>query len=115
MAINGTITLGTGKTVQAQKWDNGDITISLPTTIRHGLGTATGGFATRKATAKQAATFVADNVVKLPVKLVTKADVVTNTDTLNNMMYMALHASSASARRFWARKAGLVDAALAAL
>lgn len=102
--MSGTITLSNGKTVKATKWDNGAITWEQTKMTRHGIGTGVSGMVQRNATDKQASTFVPDVVA--PVFKISDSE---------NVRHMANFAVTASARRFWARKAGLVDAVLAAL
>lgn len=131
MTVTGTLTLANGKLVKATKWNDGSVTWEQLKTVRHGSGTSTGGFVQRKATPKQAATFVLDGwivdaeraevlayaeMTARGVKVL--ADIVKAEMNepvayarISNLVHLAEVASTASARAFWARKAAARQAA----
>ncbi len=119
MLMSGTLTLSNGKNVKASVWANGTVTWEQLKMIRHGSGTATGGFVQRTATPKQAATFVLDSWI-VDVEKAEKAayaedakrfPIVTEVpekvayDEIRNFVHLAEFATSAQARAFWTRKA----------
>lgn len=119
MMMSGTLTLSNGKNVKASVWANGTVTWEQFKMVRHGSGTATGGFAQRTATPKQAATFVLDSWVtdidkaekaayaedakRFPV--VTEVPEKVAYAQISNFVHLADVAPTAKARAFWTRKA----------
>jgi hypothetical protein len=166
MEITGTITQANGAVRNATRWDDGTVTFELPTMVRHGMSSASLGYAQRKATDKQAATFLPNgwldidtawdeaHAVETPVATVEPTvgtyldslidmideinsqnddfasfigeidDVVSDVElevpapvenlrpyVQSNAEFMAYNALTVSARRYWARRAGLALAA----